>query len=32
MIVLSKTVLLFDGRVNNTGMADNYDGSYGSVA
>ena len=27
----SKTVLLFDGRV-NTGVADNYDGFYGSVA
>ena len=32
MIVLSKTVLLFDGRINNTGVASNYDGSYGSVA
>ncbi len=28
----SKTVLLFDGRVNNTIVASKYDGSYGSVA
>ncbi len=28
----SKTVLLFDGRVNNTTVASKYDGSYGSVA
>jgi len=28
----SKTVLLFDGRVNNTTVASQYDGSYGSVA
>lgn len=28
----SKTVLLFDGRINSTGVADNYEGSYGSVA
>ncbi len=28
----SKTVLLFDGRINNTSVADNFDGSYGSVA
>ncbi len=28
----SKTVLLFDGRINNTNVADNFDGSYGSVA
>ncbi len=28
----SKTVLLFDGRINNTGVADNFQGSYGSVA
>jgi len=28
----SKTVLLFDGRINNTTVASKYDGSYGSVA
>ncbi len=28
----SKTVLLFDGRVNNSTVASKYDGSYGSVA
>ncbi len=28
----SRTVLLFDGRVNNTTVASNFDGSYGSVA
>ncbi len=28
----SKTVLLFDGRINNTPVARNYDGSYGSIA
>ncbi|MCP4253422.1 MAG: prepilin-type N-terminal cleavage/methylation domain-containing protein [Candidatus Scalindua sp.] len=28
----SKTVLLFDGRINNTNVANNFDGSYGSVA
>ena len=28
----SKTVLLFDGRINNTSVASKYDGSYGSVA
>ncbi len=28
----SKTVLLFDGRNNNTTVASKYDGSYGSVA
>ena len=28
----SKTVLLFDGRTNNTTVAGKYDGSYGSVA
>jgi prepilin-type processing-associated H-X9-DG protein/prepilin-type N-terminal cleavage/methylation domain-containing protein len=28
----SRTVLLFDGRINNPNVADNYDGSYGSVA
>ncbi len=28
----SRTVLLFDGRINNTSVADNYSGSYGSVA
>jgi prepilin-type processing-associated H-X9-DG protein len=28
----SKTVLLFDGRINNTPVARNYDGSFGSVA
>jgi prepilin-type processing-associated H-X9-DG protein len=28
----TRTVLLFDGRINNTGVADNYEGSYGSVA
>lgn len=28
----TRTVLLFDGRINNTSVADNYDGSYGSVA
>ena len=28
----SKTVLLFDGRTNNTTVASKYDGSYGSVA
>jgi len=28
----SKTVLLFDGRVNNDPVARNFDGSYGSVA
>ena len=28
----SKTVLLFDGRINNTTVARNFDGSYGSVA
>jgi prepilin-type processing-associated H-X9-DG protein len=28
----SKTVLLFDGRINNTSVARNFDGSYGSVA
>jgi len=28
----SRTVLLFDGRVNNTIVASKYDGSYGSVA
>ena len=28
----SKTVLLFDGRINNTTVASNYDGSFGSVA
>ena len=28
----SKTVLLFDGRINNTSVADNFNGSYGSVA
>ena len=28
----SKTVLLFDGRINNTSVARRYDGSYGSVA
>lgn len=26
------TVLLFDGRINNDGVADNFEGSYGSVA
>jgi prepilin-type N-terminal cleavage/methylation domain-containing protein/prepilin-type processing-associated H-X9-DG protein len=28
----TRTVLLFDGRINNTSVADNYEGSYGSVA
>ncbi|MBI2469856.1 MAG: hypothetical protein HYV59_01250 [Planctomycetes bacterium] len=28
----TKTVLLFDGRVNTDGVANNYEGSYGSVA
>jgi len=28
----SKTVLLFDGRINNTTVASKYNGSYGSVA
>jgi prepilin-type processing-associated H-X9-DG protein len=28
----SKTVLLFDGRINNTSVASKYEGSYGSVA
>ncbi len=28
----SKTVLLFDGRINNTSVARNFDGSHGSVA
>lgn len=28
----TKTVLLFDGRINSSGVADNFDGSYGSVA
>ena len=28
----SKTVLLFDGRINNTSIEDNFNGSYGSVA
>jgi prepilin-type processing-associated H-X9-DG protein len=28
----SKTVLLFDGRINNTTVSSKYDGSYGSVA
>ncbi|MCR4290775.1 MAG: prepilin-type N-terminal cleavage/methylation domain-containing protein [Candidatus Scalindua sp.] len=28
----SKTVLLFDGRINNTNVASKYDGAYGSVA
>ncbi len=28
----SRTVLLFDGRVNNTTVASKYDGAYGSVA
>jgi len=28
----TKTVLLFDGRINNDGVADNFEGSYGSVA
>ena len=28
----SRTVLLFDGRINNTTVASKYDGSYGSVA
>ncbi|MGR3293878.1 MAG: prepilin-type N-terminal cleavage/methylation domain-containing protein [Candidatus Scalindua sp.] len=28
----SKTVLLFDGRINNTTVASKYDGSYGSVS
>ncbi len=28
----TKTVLLFDGRINSDGVADNYEGSYGSVA
>ena len=28
----SKTVLLFDARINNTSVASKYDGSYGSVA
>ena len=28
----SKTVLLFDGRINNTIVASKFDGSYGSVA
>ena len=28
----SKTVLLFDGRINSSGVANNYEGSYGSVA
>jgi prepilin-type processing-associated H-X9-DG protein/prepilin-type N-terminal cleavage/methylation domain-containing protein len=28
----SKTVLLFDGRINNTNVARNFDGSYRSVA
>lgn len=28
----SRTVLLFDGRINNTTVAGKYDGSYGSVA
>lgn len=28
----TKTVLLFDGRINNAGVADNFEGSYGSVA
>jgi prepilin-type processing-associated H-X9-DG protein len=28
----SKTVLLFDGRINNPRVADNFHGSYGSVA
>lgn len=28
----TKTVLLFDGRINNNGVADNYEGSYGSIA
>jgi len=27
----AKTVLLFDGRINNDGVADNFEGSYGSV-
>ncbi|MGQ3686171.1 MAG: prepilin-type N-terminal cleavage/methylation domain-containing protein [Candidatus Loosdrechtia sp.] len=28
----AKTVLLFDGRINNSGVANNFEGSYGSVA
>ncbi len=28
----TKTVLLFDGRINSSGVADNFDGLYGSVA
>lgn len=28
----TKTVLLFDGRINNDSVADNFEGSYGSVA
>ena len=32
IIFPSKTVLLFDGRINNTTVASKYDGSYGSVA
>lgn len=28
----SKTVLLFDGRINNTTVASKFDGSYGSIA
>ncbi|MCF6157586.1 MAG: prepilin-type N-terminal cleavage/methylation domain-containing protein [wastewater metagenome] len=28
----TKTVLLFDGRINNKGVADNFDGTSGSVA
>lgn len=28
----ASTVLLFDGRINSSGVADNFEGSYGSVA
>jgi len=28
----TRTVLLFDGRINSDGVANNYEGSYGSVA
>ena len=28
----TKIVLLFDGRINNNGVADTYEGSYGSIA
>lgn len=29
---ITRTVLLFDGRINSSGVANNYEGSYGSVA